>query len=150
MELIDTALKKKREAIALYGYLVDGASLDSLKRLFAALLDDERKHLERIVSFKRQVETELDGESSNKVVSMLFSQIVNDSGVESLARDEVNFYREVMEYEKNAVDEYESLLEHISDYVMKESMHRMVSHKRQHFEILKDLCVFISKQQSAR
>lgn len=150
MELLDAALKKKREAIALYGYLVDGASLDSLKRLFAALLSNEREHLERIASFKRQVENEREAESSNNAVSMLFSQIVNDSGVESLGRDEVSFYREVMEYEKNAVDEYESLLEHVSDNMMKESIHRMVSHKKQHFEILKDLCIFISKQQSAR
>ncbi len=150
MEIIDTWLKRKREAIALYKYLAEGASLDSLKRLFAALHDEEKRHLERIAILKKQTEHERGIDSDANVVSMLFSQIVNDRGIESLGKDEVRFYREVMEYEKNAIDEYESLIEHAGDNVIKQNMHSMVTHKKQNFEIMKDLCIFISKQQSAR
>lgn len=150
MDAIDCAVKKRREAIALYKYLADGASLDSLKRLFAALRDDEQMHLERIASFKKQPESKNAFRKNDTMLSMIFAQITKDSGIESLCTDEVSFYREVMEYEKNAVNHYEAMIERVDDRKLKEGISTLMSQKKMHFDILKDLCVLISEQQSSR
>jgi rubrerythrin len=150
MDAIDCAVKKRRETIALYKYLADGASLDSLKRLFAALRDDEQKHLESIASFKERSEIKNVLLKDNGMLPVIFSQIAKDRGIVSLCEEEISFYQEVLEYEKNAVNHYEAMIESFNDKKVRDGMYTIMSQKKMHFNVLNDLCVLISDQQSTR
>jgi rubrerythrin len=150
MNSFDCAIKKEKEVISLYQYLANEASLASLKRFFAALLLDGKKHLEvfscvKEFSFDNPVEYKpLNGE-----LHKLFLHIVNDNGIGSLPYEEVCLYREVMDNEKNVLKQYERLLDSEENEEIKTAMERVISQKKKHFGIVKDLCVLISEQQSA-
>lgn len=148
MDVLDGALRHEKDAIKLYAYLVEQASLDSVKRLFSSLLKDERKHLERIENFRACRNDLVACRSDSLEFSRLFPHIVKDPGVESLCREEVNFYREVMEREKNGINQYEYFLHNSCDEKSKVLLNAIIAQEKKHFDIVKGLCVFISEQQS--
>jgi rubrerythrin len=150
MDMFDSAVKHEKEAIKLYEYLAEEASLVSLKRLFSSLLKDEQKHLERITNFRVKPAADDTYQPDKNEFSRLFPQIVKDRGIEGLCKEEVEFYREVMECEKNGINQYEYFLCNAQDEKSKKLFNAMISQEKVHFDIVKGLCVFISEQQSYR
>jgi rubrerythrin len=150
MDVLDSALRHEKEAIKLYAYLVEQASLDSVKRLFSSLLKDEQKHHERLANFRVTRDDMHTSQGDKQEFSRLFPHIVRDSGIEGLCKEEVNFYREVMECEKKGINQYEYFLSNTYDEKSKLILNEIVSQERMHFDIVKGLCVFISEQQSYR
>jgi rubrerythrin len=150
MDVFDSAAKHEKEAIKLYKYLADEASLVSLKRLFSSLLHDEQKHLEKITNFKATRSDDGSYQPDKHEFSRLFPQIIEDSGIEGLCKEEVDFYREVMECEKNGINQYEYFLYNTHDEKSKNILKSLISQEKIHYDIVKGLCVFISEQQSYR
>lgn len=150
MDVLDSALKHEKEAIKLYKYLADESSLVSLKRLFTSLLKDEKKHLERITNFKATLDDDDAYQPDKHEFLRLFPHIVKDRGIEGLTKDEVSFYREVMECEKIGIRQYENFTNNAKDEKSKKLMTELMSQEKIHFNIIKELCVFISEQQSYR
>lgn len=150
MDVFDSAAKHEKEAIRLYKYLAAEASLASLKRLFSLLLHDEQKHLEKITNFKATRCIDGSYRPDTHEFSRLFPQIVKDSGIEGLCKEEVEFYREVMEWKKNGINQYEYFLYNAPDEKSKILLNELILQERVHYDIVKWLCVFISEQQSYR
>ena len=149
MDVLDSVVKQEKEAISLYKYLADEASLACLKRLFSSLMKDEQQHLERISNFR--VALEFDGyRHDGNELSRIFPQIVMDRGIEGLCKDEISFYREVMECEKKGINHYERLLSDATDDRSRQLLSGILSQEKKHYDIVKGLCVFISEQQSSR
>lgn len=147
MDVLDSAVKQEKEAINLYKYLADEASLSSLKRLFSSLMKDEEKHLERISKFRATLDVDGCRRDGNEL-SRIFPQIVIDHGIEGLCKDEVSFYREVMECEKNGIKQYECLLSDVTDEGSRQLLTGILCQEKKHYDIVKELCVVISEQQS--
>jgi rubrerythrin len=150
MDVLDSAAKHEKEAIKLYTYLAGEASLVSLKRLFSSLLKDEQNHLERITNLKVSRDDDGDCQPDKQEFDGLFPQIVKDRGIEGLCKEEVSFYREVMECEKNGIRQYENFLVNARDDKSKKLLTELMVQEKIHFDIVKGLCVFISEQQSYR
>ncbi|NTW16981.1 MAG: ferritin family protein [Syntrophaceae bacterium] len=150
MNMFDCAAKHEKEAIKLYTYLADEASLVSLKRLFSSLLKDEQKHLERITNYKATLNDDDSYRPDKNEFSRLFPQIIQDRGIEDLCKDEVRFYREVMDCEKNGINQYEYFLYNAPDEKSKKLLSLLISQEKLHYDIVKGLCVFISEQQGFR
>ncbi len=149
MDVLECAVKHEKEAIQLYRYLATEASLASLKRLFSSLMKDEQKHLDRISNFRDTLDVD-EYRHGGSEFSRIFPQIVMDRGIEGLCKDEVSFYREVMEHEKKGISQYETFLSGATDDMSRQLLTGIISQERQHYDIVKGLCVFISEQQSAR
>ncbi|MEA5115069.1 MAG: ferritin family protein [Geobacteraceae bacterium] len=149
MDVLDSAVKHEKEAVKIYEYLADEASLPSLKRLFSSLMKDEQKHLERIANFRDTLDVARYRHDGNEF-SRLFPPIVMDRGIEGLCKDEVSFYREVMEFEKKGINQYESFLSDATDEKSKQLLAGIISQEKMHYDIVKGLCVFISEQQGSR
>jgi len=150
MDVLASALAHEKEAVNLYRYLAEEASLTSLKRLFLALLRDEQKHLERLSGFNATLEDSGDCKPEDREFSRLFPQIVEDRGIEGLCREEVHFYREVMECERNGISRYRNYLSNTHDEKSKKLLTEIMLQERIHFDVVKELCVFISEQQSSK
>lgn len=150
MDVLDISLRHEKEAINLYEYLVKQASLESVKRLFSSLLEDERKHYKRIAYFRATLDDTTGWRNDEHEFSRHFSHIARDAGIEGLCGEEVNFYREVMDYEKNGINRYEYYLCNTGDMRSRKLLTDIISREKKHFDIIKELCVFISEQQSFR
>jgi len=150
MDVLGSAVRHEREAIKLYQYLANEASLVSLKMLFSSLMKDDQKHLERITKCKvpRNVDDEYQPEIHEFL--RLFPQIVKDQGIDGLCKEEVDFYQEVMECKKNGINQYKQFLNDAPDEQSKKILTELISQKKIHFDVVKGLCVFISEQQSSR
>jgi|AMWB02.1.fsa_nt_gi rubrerythrin len=149
MDVLASAVKQEKESINLYKYLADEASLASLKRLFSSLMKDEEKHLERISKFRAALDDDGCWRDGSEL-SRLFPQIVRDRGIEGLCKDEVSFYREVMECEKKGINQYESFLSDVTDERSKQLLTGIICQEKKHYDIVKGLCIVISEQQSSR
>jgi rubrerythrin len=149
MNVLDHAVKNEKEAIKLYRYLSGEASLLSLKSLFTALMSDEERHLDRIDGIRKNNGNGKSYQPVSDELSRLFIHIVNDRGVVSLSKEEVRLYREVMDNEKKVLAQYEVLLGNENSEEIKDLLEKIILQEKQHFSIVKDLCVLISEQQSA-
>jgi rubrerythrin len=150
MNVLEYAAKNEKEAINLYQYISGEASLLSLKRLFTAMMSDEEKHLDRINGISKGNGKDILHKPVSDELHKLFNHIVNDSGIEKLPEEEVHLYREVMDIERNVLSQYEKLLCEDNCEEVKDLIEKIILQEKQHFSIIKDLCVLISEQQSAQ
>jgi rubrerythrin len=148
MDVLRSAVKHEREAIKLYKYLANEASLVSLKMLFSSLLEDEQKHLERITNYKISHYDEYQPDIHEFL--RLFPQIVKDQGIDGLSKEEVEFYQEVMECKENGINQYRHFLSNARDEKSKKLLTELISQEKTHFDIVKGLCVYITEQQNIR
>lgn len=149
MDVLGSAVKQEKESINLYKYLADEASLASLKMLFYSLLKDGQKHLDRITNFKVLHENDAYQPDIHEFLK-IFPHIVKDQGINGLCKEEVDFYREVMECKENGINNYKKFLNNASDDKSKKLLTELISQEKIHFDVVRGLCYFITEQQSSR
>jgi rubrerythrin len=76
--------------------------------------------------------------------------IVDSKGLEGLSKDVVDGCHEAMKNEETVLSRYEELLANKENKVTKALFGKIMEQERKHLSVMKDLCVLVSEQQSAK
>ncbi len=150
MSTIEHAFANERNSVKMYESLAKKILLPDLKSLFISMAHDEQYHVDVITAAIENPGAYMIYQPDLENLSRIFESIVKNKGLEDLSKDVVDGCHEAMKNEETVLSRYEELLAIEEDKVMKALFGNIMEQERKHLSVLKDLCVLVSEQQSAK
>jgi len=150
MSSIEHAIANERNSVTMYESLAKKILLPDLKGLFASMAHDEQYHVDVISAVIENPGAYMIYQPDLDNLSRIFESIVDCKGLEGLPRDVVDGCHEAMKNEEIVLCRYEELLANEENKVTKSLFGKIMEQERKHLSVMKDLCVLVSEQQSAK
>ena len=150
MNALEHAIANERNSITIYEALAQKSSLPGLKSLFSSMAHDEEYHLNVISAILENPGISMFYQPDLENLSRIFESVVHNQGLEDLSNEVVGDCHQAMRNEETVLSSYEHLLENEENKTTKALFCKIIEQEKKHLSVMKDLCVLVSEQQSAK
>ena len=144
MDVLEMALKTETDAIAFYTEAAQKTSYPVGKKMFQAIIEDEKRHLEMIRKVVIGLHITHTDVSPMKNVKTVFEAMKKDlmKKVEATA-DDLEALRIAMQMEKEGKAVYDKALAHVKSDKEKALLERLIQEEEEHYAIFANTLQFL-------
>jgi rubrerythrin len=144
MDVLEMALKTETDAIAFYTEAARKTSYPAGKKMFQAITEDEKHHLDMIRQVVKGLHITHRDVSPMKNVKTVFEAMKEDlmKKVQATA-DELEAFRIAMRMEKEGKALYEKALSHVKSDKEKTLLERLIREEEEHYAIFANTLQFL-------
>jgi rubrerythrin len=150
MTALEQAITAERKSITIYESLANIISLPDLKSLFISMARDEQYHAGVISFIVENPGISMFYQPDLENLSRIFESIVDGEGLEGLSKEVIEGCHQALKNEETVLSRYEELLANEENKTTKGLLGKIVEQEKKHSAIIKDLCILVSEQQSAK
>jgi len=145
MDALEMAMKMETDAITFYTEAARKTKYPAGKKMFEAITQDERRHLEMITQVIKGLKVTHKDVSPMKNVKTIFESLKDEmmKKVEA-TKDELEAFTIAMRMEKEGKEFYEKTLAHARTDKEKALLKRLVQEEEQHYDIFANTHQFLA------
>lgn len=144
MKAAEIAVKMETDAIAFYTDAAAKVKTNVGRKMFLAIAEDEKHHLEIVWGFLRDLDIEIKYASPIKNIRSIFEELRHEmmERVEA-AEDEMNAFKVAMDMEREGVDFYRKAASETASLKEKALFERLIKEEEQHFAVFSNTYSFM-------
>lgn len=144
MRAAEMAVKMEIDAIAFYTEAAAKVKSNVGRKMFLAIADDEKHHLEIIEGFLKDMDIAMKDISPIKNIKSIFEQLKHEmmERVEA-AGDEMNAFKIAMDMEREGADFYRKAVSEAASPKEKALFERLIKEEEQHFAVFSNTYSFM-------
>jgi rubrerythrin len=145
MDALEMAMKMETDAITFYTEAARRMKYPAGKKMFLAITEDEKRHLELISRIIKGLAVTHKDVSPMKNVKTIFESLKDElmEKVEATV-DELEAFKIAMQMEKEGKEFYQKTLAHAKPGKEKELLERLIKEEEQHYAIFANTYEFLS------
>jgi rubrerythrin len=145
MNTLEMAVKMEKDAISFYEEAAKKTKYPVGKKMFAAVVEDEKRHLEIITRIIKGLHITDKDVSPMKNVKSVFDGMKNDmmKKVEAVP-DEMDAFKIAMKMEQEGVEFYKNALTKATTEKEKTLLERLIQEEKEHYEIFSNTYQFLA------
>jgi len=145
MDALELAMKMETDAISFYTEAARKTRYPAGKKMFAAITEDEKRHLEMISQIIKGLKVTHKDVSPIQNVKSIFESMKNEMmrKVEATA-DELEAFKIATRMEKEGIEFYKKILKGAGTDKEKALFERLIQEEQQHYDIFSNTYQFLS------
>lgn len=145
MDALDMALKMEKDAIMFYTEAANRTKYPAGKKMFQAITEDEKRHLELISRIIKGMQITHSDMSPMKNVKSVIEGMKSEmmQRVEATT-DELEAFKIAMQMEKEGKEFYQKTLAHAKTDKEKDLLERLIQEEQQHYDIFANTHNFLA------
>jgi len=145
MDTMEIAVKMEKDAISFYTEAAQKTSYPAGKKMFQAITEDEKRHLEMITQLIKGLNVTHKDVSPMKNVKTVFETMKNEMLQKvGATEDELEAFKIAMQMEKEGKEFYEKAMSHAKTQKEKSLLERLIREEEQHYAIFANTYQFLA------
>ena len=145
MNILEFAMKMELQGKAFYQTQAEFTRVPGLRTIFLGLAADEQKHYDFLQDVKAGKEWPMANTRMLEQARTVFTEMLRNKERYQELREDVDAYRAGMKLEADSVRLYEDLASQAESADTAQLYLKLASEEKKHFNILENICDFISR-----
>ena len=145
MNAIEIAIKMEKDAISFYGEAAEKTSSPVGKKMFMAITEDEKRHLDILSKLFKGLDITIKDVSPMKNIKTVFESMKDEmmQKIEATT-DELEAFKIAMQMEKEGMEFYEKAVSEVTSEKEKALFKRLALEEQQHYNIFANTYSFLN------
>ncbi|HUJ19700.1 MAG TPA: ferritin family protein [Nitrospirota bacterium] len=145
MDALELAMRMETDAIAFYTEAARKTRYPAGKKMFEAITQDERRHLEMIAKLVKGLHITHSDVTPLQNVKTVFEAMKSEMMQKAEAtQDELEAFRIAMRMEKEGMEHYQKTLAHATKDLERTFLEQLIREEQQHYDIFANTYQFLS------